>query len=116
MKIEEKTKATNFLDKINEMARVGSFGDKRVDIYSNNHIPPHVHYSNNKGLIAKIVIPIEDIKSISELQILEKGQLYKEFFISDFIKWINADKIRRGQRVQNRVFALQLWDALHSII
>lgn len=45
-------------------------------------------------LVAKINIPKGHIKNIEDLVFREKGSSYKDFIITEFIKWLNTQSPR----------------------
>lgn len=102
----------NTISSLNEMASVGRFGDCKVVVNSEDHEPPHVHLLRDGDLVAKIEIPLNAVKNQKELVIIKKGKQFKEFLLSDFIKWINSmdTKIDKPFYVACK-FA---WDILHD--
>jgi len=100
------------LDAVNEMANLGEFGDCKVIINSTDHIPPHVHLLRNNDLVAKIEIPFTKVKNLQSLVILKKGREFKEYLLSDFVKWINT--IDRKLNKPYYIVCSYIWDTLHK--
>ena len=112
MKLTEKV-----LNTVNEMGTVGKFSNCTVIANSLDHGQPHVHYLCDGKLVAKIEIPNKVIKNQSELKIVEKGSAYKEYLMTDFVKWVNSTKqMKDGSKMKNYDYASTAWDILHNIV
>ena len=70
------TKAGELLVAINEMARVGSFANMKVEINSKDHEPPHVYLLKDRELVAKVTIPNKDVKNSSDHGVSMKNYKY----------------------------------------
>lgn len=109
MKVAEKV-----LNAINEMAVIGRFENCSIIINSNDHEPPHVHLLKDNKLVAKIEIPLEPVKNQSELKILKRGLIFKDFLLSDFVVWVNNTRTEEKTKVKNYEAALIVWNTLHD--
>jgi len=111
-----KTKSKDLLEhllSLNERAKAGVFGDCEVIINSKDHDPPHVHLLKSGKKVAKIEIPTDKVKRISDLNIT-KESAYEDYIITDFIKWINSsDNKLKSSSVSICWF---LWNSLHNIV
>jgi hypothetical protein len=107
------TKAGDFLDSVNEMGEVGRFEDCSVIVNSNDHKPPHVHILKGNVLVAQVYIPTGQIKNISELELKKKGRLYKDYILSNFVKWLKETDPDMDNKVSYLQSCMYLWNKLH---
>lgn len=100
---------------LNEMAKVGEFSNGIVFVNSEDHDPPHVHYIKDGKLVAKVEIPIKDIKSKSELSVIAEGSAYQDYLLTSLAKWFNQVSTKGGVKGKNWQIAKFLWDSVHNV-
>ena len=113
----EKTKSKDLLEhlmSLNEMAKVGEFSDGVVFVNSEDHDPPHVHYIKDGKLVAKVEIPINDIKNKSELVVMIEGSAYQDYLLTSLVKWFNQYSNKYGVKGRNWQHALNAGYMVHN--
>lgn len=107
------TEVINSISQLNEMANMGGFDDCKVVINSEDHEPPHVHILKGRELVAKIEIPVGNVKNQTDLKVLKKGKLYKEYILSDFVKW-GIQQSKKLSKYKNFEACSEIWNLLHT--